>query len=77
MNLLPSTTPIAATTPAIDLSSRYVKSYATESNLKKAMELDGIHLGRYLIVRTPSGRWTALVLCWRQELLGSGWPMIG
>ena len=69
--------PIEKTSPVLDLDSKYVKSYASEENLKKAMVKDGIQNGRYLIVMTPKGRWTALVIGFRQELLGSGWPMVG
>lgn len=61
----------------LNLDSAYVKSYATEENLVKAMSKWEIQKVRYQIVRTPKGRWTALVIGFQQHLLGSGWVMIG
>lgn len=61
----------------LNLDSAYVKSYATEENLVKAMKEWNIRKSRYQIVRTPKGRWTALIIGFQQDLLGSGWPMIG
>lgn len=61
----------------LDLDSRYVKSYATEANLFKAMANDEIDRFRFQLVRTQKGRFTALIIGFEQELLGSGWPMIG
>ena len=47
------------------LDSKYVKSYATEANLRKRLDEDaGMYPDYYdsvLVVRTPAGRWTALV----------------
>ncbi|HVJ72210.1 MAG TPA: hypothetical protein VM531_12010 [Sphingomicrobium sp.] len=49
----------------LDLDSPYVKSYATEANLMKRIEQDkGLYPeynDRFIVVRTPKGRWTALV----------------
>lgn len=49
-----------------DLDSRYIKSYATEANLLKAIEeqkhLYPEHDDRFIVVRTPKGRWTAIVI---------------
>lgn len=49
----------------LDLDSRHVKSYATEAALEKRIAQDkGLypeHDDRFIIVRTPKGRWTALV----------------
>lgn len=61
----------------LDLDSPYVRSFASEAMLLKKIEEYGINTGRHQIVRTPKGRWTALVIGFRQELLGAGWPMIG
>lgn len=45
---------------------KHVKSYATEERLRKRLEQDQ-HLypdnaDRYIVARTPEGRWTAIVL---------------
>lgn len=61
----------------LNLDSPYVKSYATEANLTKALNADGIRKMRYQIVRTPKGRWTAIIIGFEQTLLGTSWPMIG
>lgn len=49
-----------------DLDSPYIKSYATEANLRKRIEQDKAmypdNHDRFLIVRTPKGRWTAIVI---------------
>jgi hypothetical protein len=67
----------AARTSVLDLDSIYIRTYATEANLTKAMTEAGIHQVRHQVVRTPKGRWTVLVLGFQQGLLGSGFPMIG
>lgn len=45
---------------------RYTKTYATEAALKRRLEQDKDlypdYDDRYLIVRTPEGRWTALIV---------------
>lgn len=64
------------TSSILDLDSPYIKSYATEANLAKAMQAAEITKVRHLVVRTPRGRWTALVLGFQQHLLGSGWAMV-
>lgn len=50
----------------VDLDSRYVKSFATEANLRKRIEEDKAlypeYNDRFIVVRTPKGRWTALVV---------------
>ena len=63
-------------TSALDLDSPYIRSYASEANLAKAMQAAKITEVRHLVVRTPRGRWTALVLGFQQHLLGSGWAMV-
>jgi hypothetical protein len=49
----------------IDLDSKHVLSYATEANLMKRINEDKAlyaeHDDRFIVVRTPKGRWTALV----------------
>ena len=49
-----------------DLDSRHIKSYATEANLRKAIEDQKAdwpeHDDRFIVVRTPKGRWTAIVI---------------
>jgi hypothetical protein len=44
---------------------KHVKTYATEANLRKRLaedcEMYPEHHDRYIVVRTPEGRWTALV----------------
>jgi hypothetical protein len=44
---------------------KYVSSYATEANLNKAIEKIAAdypeHNDRFVVVRTPEGRWTAIV----------------
>jgi hypothetical protein len=50
----------------VDLDSKYVLSYATEINLMKRIEEDKKlypeYNDRFIVVRTPKGRWTALVM---------------
>lgn len=45
---------------------KHIKSYATEANLLKRIEQDRdmypAHNDRFIITRTPDGRWTAIVL---------------
>lgn len=60
----------------LDLDSPHCKSYATEAMLVRKMDEFRVREGRYQIVRTPKGRWTALVVGFRQELVGTGWPMV-
>jgi len=47
------------------LDGNYVKSYATEANLRKRLAEDADlypeYNDRVIVVRTPAGRWTALV----------------
>ena len=49
----------------INTEWKYVKTYATEAALMKKIEADkGMypeHDDRFLVVRTPEGRWTAVV----------------
>lgn len=44
---------------------KYVKSYATQEKLMKKLEAEAAlypeHHDRYVVVRTPEGRWTAIV----------------
>jgi hypothetical protein len=48
------------------LDGNYVKSYATEANLRKRLAEDAEMYPEYddrsMVVRTPAGRWTALVI---------------
>lgn len=45
---------------------KHVKTYATEANLLKRIEEDKAlypeHDDRFMVVRTPEGRWTAIVI---------------
>lgn len=66
----------AARASVLDLDNKHVKSYATEAQLRKAMVKLGVDKMRYLLCRTPNGRWVAPVIGWEQSLLGV-WPMIG
>lgn len=49
----------------INTEWKHVKTYATERALRKRIEEDKNmypeHNDRFLIVRTPEGRWTAIV----------------
>lgn len=49
----------------ISMDWKHVKSYATEKALMKRIEEDKAmypeHDDRFLVVRTPEGRWTAIV----------------
>lgn len=50
----------------VDLDSPYIKSYATEANLMKRIAEDKDmypeYDDRFLVVHTPKGRWTAVVI---------------
>ena len=50
----------------VDLDSPHIKSYATEANLMKRIEEDKAmypeYDDRFMVVRTPKGRWTAIVV---------------
>ncbi len=50
---------------AHDVQWKYVKTYATEKALMKRIEQDKDlypeHHDRFVVVRTPEGRWTAIV----------------
>lgn len=54
---------MALTQVSIDLDSRHIKTYATEQALQKALSKFQSQEGndRFFVVRTPSGRWTALI----------------
>ena len=47
------------------LDSKHINTYATEENLRRRIaqdrELYPDYFDRFLVVRTPKGRWTALV----------------
>lgn len=49
-----------------DLDSPHIKSYATEATLRERIKQDKDmypeHHDRFIVVRTPKGRWTALVI---------------
>ena len=48
------------------LDGNYVRSYATEAGLRKRLAQDADmypeYNDRFIVVRTPAGRWTALVM---------------
>lgn len=50
----------------LDLDSKHVLSYATEINLMKRIAEDKAmypeYDDRFIVVRTPKGRWTAIVM---------------
>lgn len=50
---------------AINMDWTYAKTYATEANLMKRIEQDKDmypdYDDRFFVVRTPEGRWTAIV----------------
>lgn len=50
----------------VDLDSPHIKSYATEANLMKRINEDKTlypeYDDRFMVVRTPKGRWTAIVV---------------
>lgn len=52
------------------LDGRYIKSYATEAALRKRLAQDADmypeNADRVIVIRTPAGRWTALVRLDRQ-----------
>lgn len=62
---------------ALDLDSPYVKSFSTENMLLKKLAEYGVNQCRHVVCRTPSGRWTAIVCGFQQNLLNTGFPMIG
>jgi hypothetical protein len=49
----------------MDLDGLYIKTYKTEENLMKRIEADRDmypeYNDRFMVVRTPNGRWTAIV----------------
>lgn len=47
-----------------EINLNEVKSYATEANLRKALSKLNLDTygARYMITRTPEGRWTAIFL---------------
>lgn len=48
-----------------DLDSPHIRSYATRENLMKRIDAEPSspdHCDRYLVVRTPKGRWTAIII---------------
>jgi hypothetical protein len=53
------------------LDGNYIKSYATEANLRKRLAQDADmypdYRDRVIVVRTPAGRWTALVMLDRSQ----------
>jgi len=50
----------------MNIEWKHVKSYATEAALMKKIEADKgqwpEHNDRFIVVRTPEGRWTAVVV---------------
>jgi len=55
----------------INTEWKYVKTFATEANLMKAIAAVADHYpeydDRFLVVRTPEGRWTAVVVLDRSK----------
>lgn len=47
-----------------ELTLETVTSYASEANLRRALARTGLdtHGCRYMVVRTPEGRWTAIFM---------------
>ena len=54
----------------VNVDWKHVKSYATEANLRKRLEEDmemyPDYKDRFIVVRTPEGRWTAIVMLDRE-----------
>ena len=54
-----------------ELDWKHVKSYATEERLMKRIEQDKRlypeYLDKFIVVRTPAGRWTAVVILDRSK----------
>lgn len=54
-----------------NVSWKHVATFATEANLMKRIEQDkGMypeHDDRFMVVRTPEGRWTAIVMLDRSK----------
>lgn len=54
----------------VNVDWRHVKSYATEANLRKRlgedMEMYPDYKDRFIVMRTPEGRWTAIVMLDRE-----------
>lgn len=50
----------------INVEWKHIKSYATEANLMKRIEEDKAmypdYDDRFIVTRTPEGRWTAIVI---------------
>lgn len=50
----------------MNIEWKHIKSFATEANLMKRINEDKAmypeHDDRFLVVRTPEGRWTAVVV---------------
>lgn len=48
-----------------DIEWKHIKTYATEKALRKRLDEDASmypdYYDRYFVVRTPDGRWTAIV----------------
>lgn len=63
-------------TNIVGLDGKYVKSYATEIALLRAMEKLGVNQVCHQTVRMPNGRWTVLIIGFHQHLLGSGFAQI-
>lgn len=54
----------------VNVDWKHVKSYATEANLRKRlgedMEMYPDYKDRFIVMRTPEGRWTAIVMLDRE-----------
>lgn len=50
----------------INVEWKHIKSFATEANLRKRIEQDKAmypeYDDRFIVVQTPEGRWTAIVI---------------
>lgn len=62
---------------SLKVEEKSTKTYATEEGLYKALTKLGVKDERFVVVRTDSGRWTALFLGFQQHLLHSGFCQVG
>jgi|KBSSwiStaDraftv2_1062776.scaffolds.fasta_scaffold00022_216 hypothetical protein len=66
---------------ATQISSKNVKSYATEANLTTALAKFTNLSVRHLVCKTIEDRWTAVFICpggkGVNEILGTGFMMVG
>jgi hypothetical protein len=62
----PSQGEIEKTLHSLNVEWKYIKSFATEENLMKKIDKEKTewpeHNDRFMVVRTPEGRWNAVVI---------------